>query len=66
MASVLEAVLMHAKSHVDYPATRKDLVEACNNASDVPGEDREWFINNLPEKTFNSASEVMEALLEKV
>jgi hypothetical protein len=27
MASVLEAVLMHAKSHVDYPATRKDLKE---------------------------------------
>jgi hypothetical protein len=66
MPSGLEAVLMHAKKHVSYPATKKDLVEACNNASDVPIEDRKWFTSNLPEKTYNSASEVVEALLKKV
>jgi len=63
--SVLEAVLMHAKKHVTYPTTKKDLVEACNNFSDVPSADKEWVIANLPAKTYNSANEVLEALLNK-
>ena len=63
--SVLQAVLMHAKKHVTYPATKKDLVEACNNFSDVPHAEKEWFEQNLPAKTYNSASEVVAALLDK-
>jgi hypothetical protein len=43
MTSVLQAVLMHAKKHVKYPATKKDLMEACNNFSDVPSAEKEWF-----------------------
>jgi len=65
MASVLQAVLIHAKKHVKYPTTKKELVEACNNFSDVPSAEKEWFENNLPAKTYNSASEVIEALLNK-
>ena len=65
MVSVLQAVLKHAKKHVKYPATKKDLVEACNNFSDVPSAEKEWVVNNLPAKTYKSASEVMEALLNK-
>ena len=66
MESVLQAVLMHAKKHVTYPATQKDLVQACNNFSDVPSAEKEWFENNLPAKTYNSANEVIDALLSKV
>jgi len=40
MSSVLQAVLMHAKKHVKYPATKKDLMEACNNFSDVPSAEK--------------------------
>ena len=65
MTSVLQAVLEHAKKHVDYPATNKDIVEACNNFSDVPRTEKEWFENNLPAKTYKSANEVIEALLNK-
>ena len=63
--SVLQAVLMHAKAHVTYPTTAKALVEACNNFSDVPKAEKEWFEKNLPEGTYNSAKDVMEALLKK-
>ena len=65
MGSVLQAVLEHAKKHVKYPTTKKNLVEACNNFSDVPIAEKEWVENNLPEKTYNSANEVVEALLNK-
>ena len=63
--SVLQAVLMHAKAHVKYPASKKDLLEACNNFSDVPGAEKDWVADNLPAKAYKSASEVMEALLNK-
>jgi hypothetical protein len=66
MMSVLEAVLMHAKKHVTYPTTKKDLVEACNNFSDVPKAEKEWFEKNLPAGTYKSANEVLGALLNKV
>lgn len=65
MVSVLQAVLIHTKKHVEYPATKKDLLEACNNFSDVPSAEKEWVVNNLPAKTYKSAIEVMEALLNK-
>jgi hypothetical protein len=65
MASVLQAVLLHTKAHVTYPATQKALLEACNNFSDVPSAEKEWVTNNLPAKTYKSAYEVMEALLNK-
>ena len=65
MGSVLQEVLEHAKKHVKYPTTKKNLVEACNNFSDVPIAEKEWVENNLPEKTYNSANEVVEALLNK-
>ncbi len=65
MGSVFQAVLMHTKKHVKYPATKKDLAEACNNFSDVPSADKEWVIANLPDKTYKSANEVLEALLNK-
>jgi len=64
--SVLQAVLLHSKKHVTYPATAKDLVEACNNFSDVPNAEKVWFENNLPAGTYKSANEVLGALLNKV
>lgn len=57
-------VMMHL-DHVDYPATKQELVEACNNMDDVTDEDRKWFIENLPARTFKNADEVKEAL-EKI
>ncbi len=64
--SVVKSVLEHAKKHVTYPASKKDLMEACNNFSDVPTAEKNWFNNNLPDRTYKSANEVVSALLEKV
>jgi hypothetical protein len=55
-------VIEHIRVHADYPATKKQLIEWCNNMSDVPKEDREWFKKNLPERTYYSAEEVIKAL----
>jgi len=48
--------------HQEYPATKKELVEACNALSDFSEEDKQWFEQHLPEGTYNSAEEVMQAL----
>ena len=62
----LRTQLEHLKRHVQYPATRKALVEACNNMSDVPAADRAWFEKSLPEGTYRAPEDVIKALLAKV
>lgn len=52
----------HLKTHVTYPATKSDLVAACNNLSDFSGEDKKEFTDKLPEGTYDSADAVMKAL----
>ena len=52
----------HAGQHVEFPATREQLVQACDGVSDVPAEEREWFMQNLPDGTYKSAEEVLQAL----
>ena len=64
--SVLKGVLEHAKRHVEYPTSRKALVEACNNFSDIPPEEKDWFEKNLPERAYREPIEVIQALLDKV
>ena len=64
--SNLATELGHLKSHVQYPASRSQVVKACNEMSDVPHEDAEWFAKMLPEGRYNNASDVLTALLTKV
>ena len=64
--STTEKVLEHAKRHVSYPTTGKEIKEACNRSSDIPAEDRDWFIRSLPERMYSDPSEVFKALLDKV
>lgn len=52
----------HLKTHQKYPATKEELVKECNELSDFSDEDKKWFEQNLPDKTFSSADEVAEAL----
>ncbi len=50
-------------THVDYPVTGKAFVEACSKMSDVPKEERDYVIKNLPvDRTYNSADEIKEVL----
>ncbi len=53
---------MHLKQHQKYPATKEELVAECNMLSDFSDEDKKWFESNLPEGTYKSAEDVMQAL----
>lgn len=57
-----QGAIDHLKDHQSYPATKDELVKACNDLSDFSAEDKTWFIQHLPEGTYNSAGEVIKAL----
>lgn len=57
-----EGMIKHLREHVNYPASKQQLAEACNRMSHTPHEDRDWFMKTLPDKTYKSADEVMGAL----
>ena len=56
------AMKVHIKAHMEYPATKKQIVEACNNMSDVSADDRAWFAKTLPDKKYKSSDDVIKAL----
>jgi len=58
--------LGHLKNHVKYPASRAEVVAACNNMSDMHATNAAWFQKNLPEGRYSSPNEVLGALLKKV
>jgi hypothetical protein len=57
-----QGTMDHLKTHQNYPATKTQLVAECNNLSDFSEEDKKEFAEKLPDRTYNSAEEVMEAL----
>jgi hypothetical protein len=57
-----EKLLTHITKHVDYPTTKKVLVETCNNMEDVNIEDKKWFIENLPEGEYKTPIDVIRVL----
>jgi len=58
--------LGHLKNHVKYPASRAQVIAACNNMSDMHSVNAAWFQKALPEGTYNGPHEVLGALLKKV
>jgi len=58
--------LGHIKKHVMYPATRAQVITACNNMSHIDTSNRDWVTKNLPEGTYRNPTEVLNALLTKV
>ncbi len=62
MMKNMKGSIDHLRMHQKYPATKAELVTECNNLSDFDSEDKKWFMDNLPEGTYNSAEEVMTAL----
>ncbi|MEM4495618.1 MAG: hypothetical protein QXE96_07485 [Candidatus Caldarchaeum sp.] len=61
----MKEALGHLKNHVKYPASKSEVIAACNQSSDLP-EDREWLARVLPEGCYGSAIDVSRALLEKI
>ncbi len=64
--SGMKTGLEHLKNHVEYPATKSDIMTACNNLSDVPQADKDWFEKNLPDRTYKNAEEVLTAIIESI
>lgn len=62
MLQNVSGAIAHLKEHQMYPTTKKELVKECNNLSDFSDKDKKWFMDNLPDKTYNSAEDVMTAL----
>lgn len=58
----VQGAMEHLRTHQSYPATKAELVAECNSLSDFSEEDKKEFESSLPEKTYNSAEEVAEAL----
>lgn len=52
----------HVREHLQYPASKQQLVEACNYMEHVPKATKEWFSKTLPERSYNSADEVIRAI----
>jgi hypothetical protein len=54
--------IKHLQTHMDYPATKEELVAAFDDLSDFSDMDKEWFGENLPEGVYDSADNVIQAL----
>ena len=52
----------HLRKHQTYPATRAQLIKACNNLADFTSVQKKWFAKALPARTYKSASDVVKAL----
>jgi hypothetical protein len=61
----LQEELGHIKNHITYPASKQQVVAACNNMSDVPSEDKAWVSKSLPDQTFRAPEDVVTALLKQ-
>jgi hypothetical protein len=64
--SCFRAALNHIKNDVNYPASKDDILKACSGFSEVSASERTWFEQNIPNRTFGDASEVVSALLDKL
>ena len=47
----------------EYPATRAQIIEACIDLEDCEDGERAWLLGALPDAVFESAEEVLTALL---
>jgi hypothetical protein len=58
----MKQVRAHLQQHQTYPATRPELLAACQGLMEFNDGEKAWFAAHLPEGTYRSAAEVMKAL----
>lgn len=51
----------HLATHVKYPATKQDIIKACNDMSHIPEDHKKLFIDKVPEGTYQNADQVAKA-----
>lgn len=52
----------HFREHVKYPASRAEILAACANTPEFSADEKKWLADNLPEKSYASADEVIGTL----
>jgi len=52
----------HFREHVKYPASRSVVLAACADTPEFTSAEKKWIANNLPERTFASADDVVSSL----
>jgi hypothetical protein len=55
----MKELMSHLQNHIMYPASKRTIVENCNNMEHVPASTRNWVEQKLPEGTYMSADEVV-------
>lgn len=55
-------LISHIQNHISYPTTKKALVEECSSMAHVPEPTRQWAVDKLPDRTYDSADQVLKAL----
>ncbi len=64
--NTLKAAFEHLKKDIVYPATKDDILMACNNFEEIPASERDWFYRTLPDQEFSSAEDVVNSLINEV
>ncbi len=52
-------LMTHLQSHIMYPASRRTIIESCNQMAHVPASTRTWVEQKLPDGVYQSADEVV-------
>ena len=56
----------HLKNHVKWPATGQEIMDTCENMSDVEGDDKELVESAInPMKTYETLEELMSDIEKK-
>ncbi len=59
----VEQIAVHLSEHVDYPASKREIITACSNLACFSyGDDREWLEECLENRSFRDSDEVEDAL----
>ena len=59
----LAQIAVHIGEHVDYPASKREIISACSNLTCFSyEEDREWLEDCLAERSFKDAEDVEDSL----
>jgi hypothetical protein len=62
----MKKLSQHLKEHPQkYPATRADLLAACDSLTDFSAGEKRWYADHLPEGTYKSPAEVLKAINRK-
>lgn len=59
---ITNEISTHLQKHIVYPTSKKEIIEACNNMTDVPQADKTYFETYLPDWSYRNADEVIRGI----